>query len=804
MSGPFGSSQWMYSSGGFYPTEIEQSLRFNNNDTAYLSKTFASAGNRKTWTFSAWVKRGVISDESFIFAADTSAGSSSRDGFRFESTDELRFFLGGAVSADIKTNAKYRDASAWYHIVIALDTTQVTASDRFSLYVNGEQVTSLATSSYPAQDLVSDFNNAAIHRIGLDLQNTNNPYDGYMAEVNFIDGQALDPTDFGEFKSGVWVAKEYTGSYGTNGFYLNFSDSAAIGDDLSGNANDWTANNLVATDVVLDSPTNNFCTLNPVDKRSGSNVDEANLFIGPVSGNHYWARGTIKIPNDQKIYLEALAGDNGSGSIVAFFGIIEENSNLDSGGMDNGVACNSADFYKHVDGAGSSQGSSVLTAGDIVGLAFDMPNSTMTIYKNGSVTTNAVSFTPGEFYLYLSIFYNFGGTPSWVLNAGQDSSFGGRKTRQGNTDENGIGDFYYAPPSGYLTLCTANLTSPTIDPAKNDVPADYFNTVLYTGNGSTQSITVGFQPDLVWGKDRGISSAHRLFDAVRGATKQIHSNLTDAETTDANSLTSFNSDGFSVGSSTAMNYNTEPFVTWNWLAGNGTSSNTDGSITSTVSVNQKAGFSVVSYTGTAASATVGHGLGQKPAMLIVKKRTDASPGGARGWAVWHQSLATDKVLELNTNAAELTEANFFIEGNINTTTFGVGADYNTGWTDDYIAYCFAEIPSYSAFGSYTGNGSTDGPFLHLDFEPSFFLAKRIDGVENWFMIDNARHPYNDGNIPRLLPNTSDAEAEDASIAGDFLSNGFKIRATQNMINTSGANYIYMAFASNPFKYANAR
>jgi len=801
----------MYSSGGFYPQEIEQSLRFNDNDSAYLSWTPTSTTNRKTWTWSGWVKRGNLVGCQ-LFSSGLVSGTYNYHVLGFSGNDRLNFNYypdTGTTAGWLSTARLFRDPSAWYHIHAVWDTTQATSSDRMRLYVNGVQETDFVTETfserYPSQNTDGFVNNSSYqHRIGQHVAGSSNAlFDGYLAEVNFIDGQALDPTDFGEFKSGVWVAKSYSGSYGTNGFYLDFSNSGSLGADSSGNGNNWTANNLAAIDQVLDSPTNNFCTLNPVDKRSGSNVNEANLYIGPVSNNHYWARGTIKIPNENKIYLEALAGDNGSGSIVAFFGISSEGANVDSGQMENGVACNSADFYKQVDNVGSTQGAGVLAAGDIVGLAFDMPNSTMTIYKNGSVTTNAVSFTPGQFYLYLSIYFNYGGTPSWVLNAGQDSSFGGRKTPQGNTDDNGYGDFYYAPPSGYLALCTANLPSPAIDPAKDDVPSDYFNTSLWTGNDTQRSITVGWQPDLVWTKYRSSTGAHTLMDSVRGASARLFSNLTDAEAT-TNGLISFDSDGFTMGDNATshnMNASGVSVVGWSWLAGNGTSSNTDGSITSTVSVNQKAGFSIVSYTGNAtAGATVGHGLNVAPSVLIVKNRDSVY-----NWPVYHGANGTSagqNVLFLNA-----TTANTVSSGPWNNTapsssvfTLGSGAVSNNSG-DDYIAYCFAEVEGYSKFGSYTGNGSNDGPFIYCGFRPSLFLTKRTDSTSDWQLLDTSRDTYNAADA-YLKPNTSGAEATGGP--HDFVSNGFKIRNTGGSQNASGGTYIFMAFAENPFKYANAR
>jgi hypothetical protein len=435
----------------------------------------------------------------------------------------------------------------------------------------------------------------------------------------------------------------------------------------------------------------------------------------------------------------------------------------------------------------------------------------MTIYKNGSVTTNAVSFTPGEFYLYLSIFFNYGGTPSWVLNAGQDSSFGGRKTPQGNTDDNGYGDFYYAPPSGYLALCTANLPDPAIDPAKDDVPADYFNTVLWTGNATyPRSITgTGFQPDMVFYKSRSNTGAPAIYDAVRGAGagKMLSTNQASAEgvdspytDTDYGFVSSFDSDGFSLDDGAVngnwVNQSGVTYVGWSWLASNSTSSNTDGSITSTVSVNEKAGFSVTAYTAAGSTATVGHGLGAEPSMIIIKNRT--APSGYN-WNVYHKSLGNTQRLLLDSTTSAISGVWNNTSPTSSVFTIGGSAVYDSG---DYIAYVFAPVESYSAFGSYTGNGSADGPFIFTGHRPAWIMVKRTDSTQDWLVYDAKRLGYNASNS-YLRPNSSGSEGSGDNFP-DILSNGFKWRVPNQSVNVSGATYIYMAFAESPFKYSNAR
>jgi hypothetical protein len=322
-------------------------------------------------------------------------------------------------------------------------------------------------------------------------------------------------------------------------------------------------------------------------------------------------------------------------------------------------------------------------------------------------------------------------------------------------------------------------------------PSDYFNTVTYTGDGtSSRNITgVGFQPDLLWIKNRDITQWHFLFDAVRGVSKALFSNVTNAESTQASTQTAFLSDGFTVGNDVASNGNGNGIVSWNWLGANGTASNTDGSITSTVSANTTSGFSIVSYTGNETTgATVGHGLSSTPKMIILKNRNSTDD-----WVVYHESLGNTQSIRLNlTNASATTPASF-------NNTSPTSSVFTLGdWTgvngSSMIAYCFAEKQGFSKFGSYTGNGSTDGTFVYTGFKPAFVIFKNTTNTNNWSIRDNKRDSFNAGDS-NLFANLSDAESSSNDI--DFLSNGFKLRNAGGNWNTSGNTYIYMAFAEEP-------
>jgi hypothetical protein len=327
--------------------------------------------------------------------------------------------------------------------------------------------------------------------------------------------------------------------------------------------------------------------------------------------------------------------------------------------------------------------------------------------------------------------------------------------------------------------------------------------VLYTGTGATQTIAVGFQPDLVWVKSRSAATSHKLTDSVRGATKALISNSTGAETTDTNGITAFTSNGFTLGSDSVYNTNGATYVAWCWQAGQGsTSSNTNGTITSTVSVNASAGFSVVTYTGTGTNgATVGHGLGVTPSMMVFKRRNTTSD-----WATYHSSIGNTGVVFLNLTSATTTTANAWNNTSPTSSVFslGVGTDVN-GSGSTYVAYCWTPIAGFSAFGSYTGNGSTDGPFVYTGFRPKFVMVKcsssDLSGGAHWVIEDSSRSTYNAADAI-LYANLSNAEGSGEPV--DFLSNGFKIRNTVARWNSSGATFIYMAFAESPFRNSLAR
>ncbi len=803
----------------FYGFEIENSLRFDDSSSSRLSPTssFGTPTNTDIATISVWVKRADLSgvNQQIVGGYDGSSGTASS--IYFDTSNRLHVAFGGGSGA-LTTNAVFRDTSSWYHIHVLFDSTQSTSTDRCKIYVNGQQITSFSSSSYPNQNQDNHFfSSGTNHRIGSNFNNSGNFFDGYMAEFNGIDGTALDPTNFGETKSGVWIPKDTSGlTFGNNGYRLQFGDSSAIGDDTSGNGNDWTATGLSAHDVVPDSPTNNFATLNPqigralstyVDPRHGNlEVDTANSGRGTTFSTMAMPTGT-----GEKYYAEyRYRADDG----LMRVGIISvdqandylETNNFDSPTTDN-VSYTSSTGKIAVNGA-QQEVVATYSAGDVIGMAVDLENGTIQFSKNGSNVGSAVSqsFISSNEMLFAAGDSSNSKDIRYSANFGQDSTFAGDETAATNTDTNGIGAFHSAVPSGFKALCAKNLPEPTFSPKDNNVPEDYFNTVLYSGNSSTQSITgVGFQPDWVWLKNRTGSNSNILVDSVRGSGSNgllyLLSNGTNAEI-DGTNVTSLDSDGFTLGSNSGTNGNGSNFVSWNWLAGGTAVSNTDGSVTSSVSVNSEAGFSIVSFTSPASgNFTAGHGLGVTPEVIIQKER-----GSTGSWHVWHESVTTttSNFLKLETTGGVGSVSNVWGASVPNSTTFGLGVGVSVDGNNTQIAYCFHSVEGYSKFGNYTGNGNADGTYVYTGFRPAWVLFKCSNTTGNWILHDTSRNPSNLSNL-HLRPNSSNSEDSGTNEAIDILSNGFKHRGvSNNNANSSNDTYIYLAFAEMPFKYANAR
>ena len=770
-----------------------------NGTNAYLSKTnFGSSDNTSKRTFSTWIKYcNDVTAASYTHIVG--AGASNIDGFGFNQSENLQFLRIGTSTHN--GTANIRDVSGWYHFMFTWDHT----AGNWYIYINGQQDATGSTSGALTKMGQSGQTNTIGKR-----SNQATYIHGYLADTVFLDGVIKPVSDFGETKESIWIPKDVSDTlslsdFGTNGYYLNYADSSDLGKDVSGKGNHWTSNNLAAEDQVPDSPTNNFATMNAVDD-SSMNYSEGNLRPTPAS-DYKATRGTIGIPTSGKWYFEARVITGGGGNVQDQMIGVATSSNVLTGTSPYPQSFTYGVGYigsGQINRAGSANQTSLtaLSAGTIVGVAVDVDNNQVQFYLNGSAEGTAkqlVSTSEPNFPMFVGATNR-----SSQFNFGQDSTFAGAISAGGNADANGIGDFAYAPPSDHLALCTSNLSDPAIDPNSDENPTDHFNTVLYTGDGqTTKSVTVGFEPDFTWIKSRSTTGHHSLIDSVRGDIA-INSNQAIAEygVTPFNSNSNGTIDVPYYNNAYSMNTNSTTYVAWNWLGGGAASTNNNGAIQSSVSANTKAGFSIVSYTGTGSASTVGHGLTQAPELILVKNRDDAT----KNWNVYATILGNN-YLELNNSIVTFTGANYFNNTLSTNTVFSVGSLGSTnGNGNGMIAYCFHSVDGFSKVGRYISNNSANGPFSYTGFRPAFLLIKRTQSASaNWLIYDDKRDTYNQMQFA-LFPNTDAAEYTSNLLHVDFLSNGFKIRnATYGETNApSGHVYLYMAFAKQPFKYANAR
>ena len=772
--------------------QISRSVRLRSSASAYFNRTPASAGNRQKFTWSGWVKRGSLGVSGALFSRDQNGSGQAWAQFNFNGSDQLNFINYSTVTDNVKTTTRvFRDPSAWYHLVLVFDSTNATAADRIQIWVNGVRETSFVTSTDPSLNYNSYINESGQqHNIGSVLVSSRtNYFDGYLTEVNFIDGQALTPSSFGETDTitGVWKPKRYTGTYGTNGFYLNFSDNsnntaATIGKDYSGNGNNWTPNNISVTsgvtyDSMLDVPTQwadggngrgNYAVWNPVEPNAalGGAIVDGNLLGYPANtAGTGQLKATINFPTSGKFYFEVTPTVITSATTI--IGILRSTIAVGT------APASSGDMYAYQsdgnkwNGSATTSYGATYTTNDVIGVAFDIDAGTITFYKNGSTQGQAYSGISGE-YVAAVRDGTTGGVTQYAVNFGQRP-------------------FAYTPPTGFKALNTQNLPDSTIKKGNQ-----YFNAVTWTGDGvDGRTITgVGFNPDLVWAKGRSNTGAHVLADAVRGTNANLYTNLTDAETNpttgaSGGGIGSVTTDGFVLeqGSTNMdlVNTSSRTYVAWQWKE------------------SATAGFDIVTFTNpSSGSSSFAHNLGVKPSMIIVKSRSNTS-----NWTTMHKSLGTnmaDNWINLESTAAKQTSTNIW-GGEPTSSVFFCGTGIQVAGAT-MVAYLFAEVAGFSRFGSYTGNGSTDGPFVYCGFRPAFIMAKDASVTNSWVMYDLRRDPYNVSQN-YLIPNSSGAEGVSTSL--DITANGFKIRTTgPGALNTSGSTVIFAAFAENPFKNSLAR
>ena len=898
--------------------QIDRSLRFNQSDSANLSKTFSS-GNRKTWTLSWWMKLGKLGSNRGLFGMPGSSSGSPQFFTRINTDDRLYVYeynTSGGYQFIKETDMRLRDPSAWYHCVFQFDSTQSTAEDGFKIYINGTRVTTWATNNLTnyAQNYDGAWNsnaNTGVHKIGLCDQY----FDGYLAEIHFVDGTQLAATDFGEEDSnGVWQPIDCKDNltYGTNGFYLKFADNSskdALGTDSSGRNNTWTVTNLTAgpvkiyssgisipegggflsgrppsnafdgsistitmgantstsvrwtynasfglsgaveiypvgaamtvtfddgrtsvtaaadqytqissavdftwfnvyqggglrgnlaaikvggvvlvdiaeeVDSLIDTPTNytaasgnnggNYCTLNPLESAL-TGLNNGNLNSGS-SGSAGWkiCTSTMAISSG-KYYWEGFTDTTATSSQGWQWGFC----NVTPSSLTDPYGTGKWSYQHNVVYSQSSSGSNVsVTAGanDLLAYALDMDAGTCKLYVNNSLIHTFTGIT-GTITPFVGS-YN---SPTVTVNFGQRP-------------------FAHTPPTGHVSLCTQNLSESAYASIADGSTA--FDITTFNNSSQTSgSFTTTITPDLIITKRRDATSNWTLQDIVRGYgdNKNLHPNLNVAETSTAN-ITSVSDKTVSYGANSNF-FNTQ--VVWYWDAGTSTASNTDGNVTANVRANAAAGFSIISVPSidsTNTIRTVGHQLNDAPYFIISKNRDFADH-----WFCYHKDVQTNnrQQLRLNTTDGTVTSGSDIWAHTSSVMGFNGALYVASGNTDDLIFFCWTPIEGYSAFGSYTGNGSTDGPFVYTGFRPKFVIRKRTDAAGGgWYLIDTERDTYNEADA-FLDAADSDAEASGTNI--DILSNGFKLRNSAAGTNASGGTYVYAAFAEHPFRTARAR
>ena len=873
MSGPL-SNPYMFKSAataaGFYTHSIANSIKVvnssaNSTATKYLYRD-GGAGNRDTWTIGMWIKRVRIATSSAhtsmaAWGGHSGSGSARGYGMVNDYTGTINGMSfennnGSSWHLTTRTSAMYRDLSAWTHVCWRYDSTQGTEASRARMYVNGTVITDLQSTTYPAQNADHSWNGGGYQFIGTNGTGTNgnNPYqgfDGYIAEVVAIDGTSLDPMDnLVETKNGVIIPKDPSGlTFGSEGFWLKFTNSSALGEDFSGNDNDFTVAGIGTFDQTTDTPTNNFCTINPLyrgdqtDDNKYGTVSKGNLQHEFSSSSDSTTPCTHKTPASGKWYFEyVITGGGGTGDYSPAAGIIDPNTYTMNGGNYNDTgSINYTNNENKVRKNGSIVGTYSGSRGsnnDVMGIAVDMDNGAFYVSKNGTFQTidggsqgdptsgasrtgagatwtPASEFTSGMVPLSAP---TGGSQPIIIMNFGQEGTFNNAKTAGGNSDGNGHGNFFSAVPSGYLAVCTANLSVvDEIDPAQTDdnYPQKLFGSLKYTGDNSERTINTGFQIDWLWSRMWQYSQNWYIWDTSRGLFGASSNNYYirwDVEggqaTAPQYNYKAQSGSSYTLTGGTWFNSGSAGYQNWFWrLNGGTTAANTDGSVNSTVQVDPSGSLSIITYQAgltSSGTVTVGHGLSRPPKFLI----HTAYGSGVTGQRWVRSSGLTNwsYAIQITSNNAQQDKSN---NGDMDVapTSSVFTVNYTEGLGDasyDNVTYAFADCEGYIKSGKFVGNADADGTFIYLGFKPAFFWiihAASGDDPQVWDLSNGNYNPM----TKTLSTHTNSAQVDNSNRSVDFLSNGVKIRSSNSNVNSSNAaGIIYLAMAHNPFKYATAK
>ena len=749
---------------------IGNSLRFRGAQA--LTRQFA-LGDRSNWSWSQWIKFTTVSTShiEYIFTGGQTGAGGSQVGVKLESS-QLKFATVGTEYAI--TQNKLRDPSGWYHILVTHDLQNATSSERVKIYINGEQA---PTTYGPALSPTYPYpiNTNVVHVIG-GWTPTSYGLNGYMGEVNFVDGQTLDPTEFGEYNAnGVWTLKEYTGTYGTNGFYLDFSDPADIGADRSGNGNDFTPNGFQLADQtstdwdqMLDSPTGNYATGNPLF--NNGNWQKANLDSVPESETGYNNSATTQSANS-KFYCEATIGPGdfygGIGLLKTDAEPVSSSEYVGTRSSDYGIGNHGFSDYRlfNASGSGNNTPTGITpAAGDILQMAYDPDTSEVWFGVNGVWVLSGDPTT--------------GSNPAYTV-ADTDYTLGTTARRSSHLSINaGQRPFTYTPPNGFKTLQSANLPAASIANGR-----DHFQAITGPGAGILTAAQTAFSNGLWWIKDRANSNQHQLVNSINGAgnVSQCPSAVNAAYAAPA-------------GDS----------VAWCWNASEAFSFDGSGGINGLIPVagfrDQAAGFSLLNYTcNNLSSQNIAHGLTAPPELIIWKDVNRPA-----SFVVWHTDFAITEMIQLNTTNGIFSGLNT-LNARPNEFLVFLGNDQNSSANGEtFCMYAWHSVPGYSAIGSYKGNGSDDGPFIYTGFRPAFVMVKGSTLSSGWMMYTTETMPNPNNNY--LVASASNAENTPGNGYNniDILSNGFKVRDTLDYTHTNqaGETYIYFCFAENPFGGSN--
>ena len=762
---------------------IAKSVMYNDGDNPYLTRTQESGtgDQKRKATFSWWFKRGSSYGTEMIHVG---AAPSTRLLARFDTSNRLVFRLtNGTTEYQKVTNMTFEDSSKWYHCHWQIDVSQSTATDRSKVWIDGDQITSWSSDSNPGQNTdVVGLSDGTTQRIGCGSHFVGQIFDGYLAEFNYCDGVITTVDNFGitDTATGRWIPKELSGiTYGSNGFRLQFGTDSALGDDTSGNTNDFSSSGLTTSDQRTDTPTNNLPIMRPYNPSYSQTLSEGNLQTATTAINRgYPMCSTLRPKGSGKYYAEVRFSSTGGGNTVNFGCYAQEDLHNYSSGNAYTGGSNLGSGYWYVHGGHSSQGfyhngtktssdSSSFSSGDVLGLALDLDNGTLSFYNDDGNLFGSTTFDSSKSACFAAM-TNASGI-NFIWNFGDNGTFNGNETAGGNADSDGIGNFFHSVPTGFKAL------------TKESMPE--------TDKGVTA---------LTWVKNRDTTNNNMMVDSSRGQSKHLYVDRNDAEQDyDKRGMSKFLKGGYSCGEYNFINAVGNRIVSWNWVANGGTTaSNGDGSISSTVQANTDAGFSIVQYTGTGSNATVGHGLSQAPEWIMVKivnlssvagftVSTTADPNGFNNFLYLNE---TEISRALSTNWQDTAPTS---------SVFSVGSSTTTNYSGQaMLAYCWHSVDGYSKFGRYTANGNADGPFVYTGFKPAFVMVKNIDSAYSWFMFDNKRDPDNPVR-DYLAADTTAASAQ--TDVFDFLANGFKVRiGTGSGANNSTDTNIYMAFAENPF------